>query len=193
MNEMRTMLGEGERTTVISDIVEARRCSQRGDDEGARRAVDSALEAHGRLRTPDALATSELAEACFRVDKQDAADKLIAQLGDTSGAVPNRLQRQQKQSARERAQAAAAMLEAEVAQGPDLEHIGAELERLAALIKRLDPSWDDTLAQEARDILIDVFTLAPRERRVIDAHIHYNRVAQKHGFDRHKPTARTPG
>ena len=115
---------------------------------------------------------------------------MIQQLPDTPGSVPNKLKRQQKMSARERAQAAVENLAEEAAQGPDLEHIDAEIARLATLIKQLDPKWNDALANDARNILIDMFTLAPRERRVIDAHIHYNRVAQKHGFERHKPTAR---
>ncbi|MBP6096344.1 MAG: response regulator [Methyloversatilis sp.] len=190
MNEMRDMLGDSERAAVLSDVIEAKRLASRGDEEGARRAIDHALEAHSKLRTPDPLATTELAEACFDVDNVDAAEKLIEQLPDTPGGVPNKLRRQQKMSARERAQAAAANLAEEVAQGPDLEHVEAELARLATLIKQLDPKWNDVLANDARNILIDMFTLAPRERRVIDAHIHYNRVAQKHGYERHKPTAR---
>ncbi|AOF82155.1 tetratricopeptide repeat family protein [Methyloversatilis sp. RAC08] len=189
MQEMRTMLGDSERAAVLSDVIEARRLSRNGDEEGARRAIDQALKTHEQLRTPDTLATTELAEACLQTDRQDAAEKLISTLPDAPGVLPNRLKRQ-SQSARDRARAAAAQLEAERAEGPDLDHIEAELTRLGTLIKRLDVTWDDALAADARNILIDAFTLAPRERSVIDAHIHYNRVAQKHGFDRHKPTAR---
>lgn len=190
MNEMREMLGDSERGTVLSAVIEARRLAGRGDEEGARRAVDQALEAHSRLQTTDTLATTELAEACLEVDNADAAERLIDQLPDAPGAVPNKLKRKQKTSARERAQAAAEQIKAELAEGPDLEHIESELSRLTTLLKMLDPQWSDELALDARNILIDVFTLAPRERSVIDAHIRYNRVAQKHGFDRHKPTAR---
>ncbi len=193
MGEMRVLLGDEERATVLSDVLEARRLGQKGDEEGARSAIDRALEAHGRMQKTDHLVTSELAEACFSVDKEDVAEQLIEQLPATPGAVPNRLMRQQKMSARERAKAAAAQIEAEIAEGPDMAHIETELVRLETLIKQLAPRWSDALAQEARDILIDVFTLAPRERSVIDAHIHYNRVAQKHGYDRHKPTARAVG
>lgn len=191
MNEMRSMLGDSERATVLSDVIEAKRLASRGDEEGARRAIDHALEAHAKLREPDVLATSELAEACFDADNATAAEKLIEQLPDTpSGGMTGKLKRKQKTSARERAQAATEQLAEEVAQGPDLERVDAELARLALLIKQLDPKWNDRLANEARNILIEMFTLAPRERRVIDAHIHYNHAAQKHGFERHKPTAR---
>lgn len=192
MNEMRAMLGDNERATVLSDVVAARKLSRSGDEEGARRAIDHALEAHAQLRTPDPLIATELAEACFQTGQHDAAEALIDQFPDVPGAVPNKLKRQ-KQSARERAQAASARLQAESALGPDLDYIEAELTRLTILLKQLDPHWDEGMAADARDILIDVFTLAPRERSVIDAHIHYNRVAQKHGFSRHKPIGRSTG
>lgn len=193
MKEMRNMLGDDERATVLSDVIEAKRLSSQGDEEGARWAIDRAIDAHGKLQTPDTLATTELAEACYDVDKIEAAEKLIEQLPETPDRVPNKLKRQQKLLARERARAAATNLAEEVAQGPDLEHVEAELARLATLIKQLGPKWNDEMANDARNILIDMFTLAPRERRVIDAHIHYNRVAQKHGYERHKPTARATG
>lgn len=189
MKEMRTMLGDSERAAVLSDVIEARRLSRNGDEEGARRVIDHALKAHEQLRTPDTLVTAELAEACLQNDRHDAAEQLISTLPDAPGVLPNRLKRQ-SQSARDRAKAAAAQLEAERAEGPDIDHLEAELKRLGTLVKRLDMAWDDALATDARNILIDVFTLAPRERSVINAHIKYNHVAQKYGFERHKPTAR---
>lgn len=187
---MRGLLGGSDTAAVLSDVVEARMLSQRGDEGGAREAINRALQAHARLSKPDTLATSELAEACFATNNEEAAAGLVDKLEAAGGTVSNRLKRQNARSARERAQAAAANLAEESAAGPDLDHVDAELARLAELIRQLDPHWDDALAEDARNILIDVFTLAPRERRVIDAHIQYNRVAQKHGYDRHKPTAR---
>lgn len=196
LDEMREMLGNDDSASVLGDVVEARLRAQKGDEQGARLAIDRAIEAHGRLRKPDVLATTELAEACYQMNDEETAETLLGKLASTPGVVPNRLKRQQSRSARARAEAAAAELEAESAAAaallPDPQHIESELARLDELIKRLDPRWNDELAHEAREILIDVFTLAPRERQVIDAHIHYNRVAQKHGYDRHKPTARTP-
>ncbi len=190
LNEMKPLLQGSESATVLADALEARVKAQQGDESGARAAIERALKAHSELQKQDTLAPTELADACFRTNNDEAAAGLVEQL-EASGSAPSRLKRQSARSARERAQVAAAQLAAETAAGPDLDHIEAELTRLADVIKRLDPAWSDALAEEARNILIDVFTLAPRERRVIDAHIHYNRVAQKHGYERHKPTART--
>jgi hypothetical protein len=95
-------------------------------------------------------------------------------LPDAPGVLPNRLKRQ-SQSARDRARPRRRTARSRARRRPRPRHIEAELTRLATLIKRLDVTWDDTLAADARNILIDAFTLAPRERSVIDAHIHYNR------------------
>jgi DNA-binding NarL/FixJ family response regulator len=191
MKDMRAMLGDGERAAVLSDIVEARRLARIGDADGALRTIDHALATHAQLPAPDPLTTTELAEACFQASRYDDAEALIGQLADTPGAIPNRLKRQ-KRSARERAQAAAAQVQAERADNPHLDSVDTKLALLASLLKQLGLKWNEDMAVDARNILIDVFTLAPRERSVIDAHIHYNRVAQKYGFDRHKPTGRSP-
>lgn len=191
LSEMRGLLGDNDNARVLGDIIEAHMCSQKGDTDGARLAIERAIDAHARMNAHDTFATTALAEACFNANRDDVAEKLVGQLEENAAVVPNKLRRKQSVSARERAQAAAAQLEAEAAAGPDLDQIDAELERLATLIEKLAPAWDDGLGQAARGILINIFTLAPRERRVIDAHIQYNRVAQKHGHERHKPTARS--
>lgn len=187
---MRSMLGNEQEASVLTDVIEARLRSQRGDESGAREAINRALQAHASLSRQSVVTTSELAEACFASGNDEAATGLLEKLEADGAEAPNRLKRQQARSARERAQAATAQLAAEVAAGPDLDHVAAELLRLGEVLKMLDPRWNDAFAEDARSILIEVFTLAPRERRVIDAHIQYNRVAQKHGHDRHKPTAR---
>lgn len=190
VDEMRSLVGGGESASVLADVVQARVKARDGDESGARAAIDRALQAHAQLKAANTLATAELAEACYATQNEDAAAQLVDQLEANGNPLPGRLKRQHETSARDRARLAAEQLAAEAAQGPDLDRIDQALERLTKLIHRLEPDWDDATGAEARDILIDVFTLAPRERRVIDAHILYNRVAQKHGHERHKPTAR---
>ncbi|WP_018410573.1 tetratricopeptide repeat protein [Methyloversatilis thermotolerans] len=190
IEELKPLLGGNDTADMMADVIKARMLAQQGDENGAREAIDRALAAHARLTQPPGFATHELAEACYATGKDEAASELVNSLETAGTSVANRLKRQHGRSARERAQQAAAELAAETAAGPDLDQVDEELSRLAELIRKLEPEWLDELAQEARNILIDVFTLAPRERRVIDAHIQYNRVAQKHGHDRHKPTAR---
>ena len=62
---------------------------------------------------------------------------------------------------------------------------------MAESIQQLDDGWSEDLAAKTRQILIDAFTLMPRDKRVINAHIRYNSVAVKHGGERHSPTTRT--
>ena len=57
-------------------------------------------------------------------------------------------------------------------------------------IAHLDGNWSDEMADKAREKLIDAFTLMPRDKRVINAHIRYNSIAVKHGGERHSPTTR---
>lgn len=58
-------------------------------------------------------------------------------------------------------------------------------------IASLDENWSEEMATNAREKLIDAFTLMPRDKRVITAHIRYNSIAVKHGGQRHSPTTRT--
>lgn len=193
IEEMRSLVGDDEGASILSDAVEARMRARAGDESGARAAIDRALQAHASLKAASTLATTELADACFSTGNEEAAAPLVEQLEAKGTPLPGRLKRQQNNSARDRARLAAEQLAAEAAEGPDLDKVDQELEKLAKLIHRLEPDWSDATGEEARNILIEVFTLAPRERRVIDAHIQYNRVAQKHGHERHKPTARQSG
>jgi CheY-like chemotaxis protein len=59
-------------------------------------------------------------------------------------------------------------------------------------IQALEENWSDALSVKAREKLIDAFTLMPRDKRVINAHIRYNSIAVKHGGQRHAPTTRSP-
>ena len=57
-------------------------------------------------------------------------------------------------------------------------------------ISDLEENWSEVNAANARENLIDAFTLMPRDKRVINAHIRYNSIAVKHGGERHSPTTR---
>jgi len=58
-------------------------------------------------------------------------------------------------------------------------------------MKTLEESWSESIATNTREILIEAFTLMPRDKRVIHAHIRYNSIAVRHGGKRHSPTTRT--
>ncbi|MFT3850673.1 MAG: response regulator [Propionivibrio sp.] len=62
---------------------------------------------------------------------------------------------------------------------------------MAESIEHLSENWSEERAAKTRDILIDAFTLMPRDKRVINAHIRYNSIAVQHGGARHSPTTRT--
>ncbi len=62
---------------------------------------------------------------------------------------------------------------------------------MAEALQQLDENWSEERAAEARELLINAFTLMPRDKRVINAHIRYNSVAVQHGGQRHSPTTRT--
>ena len=80
--------------------------------------------------------------------------------------------------------------------GPDEEPRKAALGEqimlsMAESLQQLDENWSEERAAEARELLISAFTLMPRDKRVINAHIRYNSVAVQHGGQRHSPTTRT--
>lgn len=192
LESLRTTLGAGESRELVGLLVDARVHAQRGDDESAKAYIDRALELHTRMYGADEALTADLAEACFDNDRIEAGTQLVERLTDTPGSTANRLARRRDQatSARERAAEAARKLAEDAI--PEEFDIGIELTKLTQLLKVLDSDWKDELAHQCRETLIDVFTAAPRERKIIDAHIAYNRIAQKNGHERHKPTSRTP-
>ena len=70
--------------------------------------------------------------------------------------------------------------------------LGEQIMRsMAESLQQLDENWSDERAAETREFLINAFTLMPRDKRVINAHIRYNSVAVQHGGQRHSPTTRT--
>ena len=65
------------------------------------------------------------------------------------------------------------------------------VQSMSQSIAHLDENWSNEMATNAREKLIDAFTLMPRDKRVIHAHIRYNSIAIKNGGKRHSPTVRT--
>ena len=61
---------------------------------------------------------------------------------------------------------------------------------MSAAMEALEAQWSPEAATASREKLIDAFTLMPRDKRVIHAHIRYNSVAVQNGADRHAPTVR---
>ena len=61
---------------------------------------------------------------------------------------------------------------------------------MAETIACLEEDWSESLAGKAREALIDAFTLMPRDKRVINAHIRYNSIAALNAGPRHSPTIR---
>jgi DNA-binding response OmpR family regulator len=57
-------------------------------------------------------------------------------------------------------------------------------------MQALEEDWCESIANDTREMLIEAFTLMPRDKRVIHAHIRYNSIAVQHGSERHTPTVR---
>jgi DNA-binding response OmpR family regulator len=57
-------------------------------------------------------------------------------------------------------------------------------------MQALEEDWCESIANDTREMLIEAFTLMPRDKRVIHAHIRYNSIAVRHGSERHTPTVR---
>lgn len=76
--------------------------------------------------------------------------------------------------------------------GTDLKALLGEqiVSAMSSAIQMLEDGWTEELAKQAREKLIDAFTLMPRDKRVIAAHIRYNSIAVRHGGQRHSPTTR---
>jgi len=65
------------------------------------------------------------------------------------------------------------------------------IKAMATSMEKLDDTWSAEQASDTREKLIDAFTLMPRDKRVIAAHIRYNSIAVKNGGERHSPTMRS--
>jgi hypothetical protein len=81
---------------------------------------------------------------------------------------------------------------------PDADPESRKKLRGEQIIKSMDESmqppeenWSNERAPKAKDKLIDAFTLMPRDKRDIHAHIRYDSIAVKNGGNRHSPTTRT--
>ena len=61
---------------------------------------------------------------------------------------------------------------------------------MGAAMEVLETQWSPEAASATREKLIDAFTLMPRDKRVIHAHIRYNSAAVQNGAQRHAPTVR---
>lgn len=63
------------------------------------------------------------------------------------------------------------------------------LQNLSYKLETLTFGWEEDTAKIAREHLVTAFTIAPRDRRVVDAHIKYNSLATRYGVSPHRPTA----
>ena len=64
------------------------------------------------------------------------------------------------------------------------------LEELGSLFDALEIGWQESYARRCRELLVRVFDELPRDKRVVAAHITYNKLAAKYGVQSHKPTGK---
>ncbi|MBP8163721.1 MAG: tetratricopeptide repeat protein, partial [Propionivibrio sp.] len=159
----------------------------KGQMTEARSSLDKAFDLldADQSATTDTLA-AEIAEEAVQHGEVGRAAALIARLS-TRDSLPGKIKAR-----------VTSWLEGERADNDDA---GGEKQKAAfgeqimismiESLEQLDANWSEERATKTREILIDAFTLMPRDKRVINAHIRYNSVAVRNGGERHSPTTRT--
>ncbi|WP_417068127.1 response regulator [Niveibacterium terrae] len=156
-------------------------------DEEANRHVDTALALHAESGTGiSSPLTLELANACAATGRQEDAGMLARQLtqhgegrGATFDALLKRIGLPREELAGPESPTPAATEE----RGQAIE---ACVEAAEYVLMSLAESWDGELARQCRILLATAFNAAPRDRRVIEWHIRYNKLAAACGAEHHK-------
>jgi len=132
----------------------------------------------------------EIAEEAVQHGEVERATSLIAKIA-VKTALPNKIKARLSSwfGSDVKAQGETAAPDADSDSRKKLlgEHI---IKSMDESMQALEENWSDEMAAKAREKLIDAFTLMPRDKRVIHAHIRYNSIAVKNGGNRHSPTTR---
>lgn len=155
-------------------------------DEEANRRVEAALALHAEAQTEVApTLTLELAGACAATGRLEDAGSLAHQLtqrGEGRGATFDALLKRIGLSC----EALAERPEPVGAEEP-VQDIEACVEATEYVLTSLAESWDGELARQCRILLAMAFGAAPRDRRVVEWHIRYNKLAAACGAEHHRP------
>lgn len=198
-DEMRADAKQIESGELASEVASAMVSRSKGKTAEAKSSLDNALGMFDREvdKAADMIAT-ELADEAVQQGEVGIAASIVAKLSvkqDLSGAVKNRLSSWFGVSGENETQSA---VPASDADGTERKNAQARPNRLAEQLMQsmavsmesLDAEWSPENAAETREKLIDAFTLMPRDKRVIAAHIRYNSIAVRNGGQRHSPTVR---
>lgn len=194
---------------IATEVAEARLKRANGDHLAANEAIDRALNSHASTPEVAPAIAVDLAEVCVESGRSDDALKVAEKLGDAVHRLdaslrrrlgrirPEDLARDAPTPAPEAPSTAAPAVTAEAedaeATQANAEAVRQLLHSLSEALAQLDADWNSEHATHCRELLIDAFSAAPREREVIQAHIRYDRIAVRNGGERHKPTTRKAG
>ncbi|GAA5176229.1 hypothetical protein GCM10025771_10420 [Niveibacterium umoris] len=208
LKTMRNSFSDTPEGIIATEVAIARQRHIAGDTDAANQAIDRALATH--QETPDIAPTIavDLAEVCVDTGRTDDALKVAERIGEGAGSLDASLRRRLGRLRPDTPPPASASVtpppmqatppapvEIPATEAP-AESLADEIETarllkaLANALASLDAKWDEAEAAACRELLIDTFSVAPREREVIQAHIRYDRIAARNGADRHKPTTR---
>lgn len=202
----RTLLDD-KRVDEAAAIADEMRVETRKLDSGELASeVASAMVHRGQGKMTEARSSLDKAFELLDTDGSDASDTLAVEIAEEA-VQHGEIGRAAALMARISAKASLpGKIKARLTSWLDGEHTendGADGEKQKAVfgeqimvamiesLEQLDTDWSEELAAKTRETLIDAFTLMPRDKRVISAHIRYNSVAVKHGGERHAPTTRT--
>lgn len=177
---------------IASDVAEARLRRDEGQLEAASAAIDRALSVHAATPQIAVSISVDLAEVCIESGRNEDALKVAERIEGDPEKLDASLRRRlgRIKPAAPPADAAPPMAMPPPGTEADPEATARLLQALASALDALDSAWDADRATACRELLIDAFSAAPREREVIQAHIRYDRIAVRNGGDRHKPTTR---
>ena len=178
---------------LASEVASAMVFRRQGHADKAKRSIGKALDLLDDDQTivSDELAI-EIAEEALQNDELKRAARIVTGMStkpSLSGKIKTRLSswfgdpQEDEQTAGQRADTPEMDLRKKALQ----DHV---VNDMAESIGELEENWCPTMAASAREKLIEAFTLMPRDKRVINAHIRYNSIATKNGSERHAPTTR---
>lgn len=208
LKTMRSSFAEQPDGIIATEVAVARLRHNEGDLLGATQAIDRALATHETAPEVAAAVAVDLAEVCIETGRDDDALKVAERIGDSADSLDSSLRRRLQRlrpgsddtarppaaDATPAAPIADAMADAPVPEpAVSAEETASVLRALSESLAALEVQWDGAQAAACRELLIDAFSAAPREREVIQAHIRYDRIAARNGGERHKPTTRKPG
>ncbi len=184
-----TQLPEGE---LASEVATAMVQRHKKNDHAARQSMTRVGELYDQhdSTTSDTLAI-EIAEESAHHGEVIRTASILAKLSRKvalSGRIKSRLSSWFGSDKKDGVDESSCENRASVRKAVFLEQI---ILNMSELITALEENWSESTAADAREKLVDAFTMMPRDQRVINAHIRYNSMAVVNGAQRHAPTTRS--